>query len=67
MKAKTPVYISIGITALIVIANFGVMIRITITKIKERYKKFRLKAAEKVALSHKEKKAKYRVRKLEEL
>ena len=38
MKSKTPVYISIGITGLIVLANFGVMIRMTVNKIKAKYK-----------------------------
>ena len=38
MKSKIPVYISIGITGLIVLANFGVMIRMTVSKIKAKYK-----------------------------
>ena len=42
-KSNTPVYISIGITALIVAANFGVMIKMTVTKIKEKWKMKRSK------------------------
>ena len=43
MKSKIPVYISIGITGLIVLANFGVMIRMTVSKIKAKYKQSKQK------------------------
>ena len=33
LKSNTPVYFSIGITGLIVAANFGVMIKMTLTKL----------------------------------
>ena len=36
LKSDTPVYFSIGITGLIVIANFGVMIKMTLSKMKEK-------------------------------
>ena len=36
-------YISIGITGLIVLANFGVMIRMTVSKIKAKYKQSKQK------------------------
>lgn len=35
MQAKTPVYLSLAITVLIVMANFGVLIKMTIAKIKQ--------------------------------
>ena len=38
LKSKVPFYISILITAAIVAANFGVMIRMTISKMKQKYK-----------------------------
>ena len=36
MKSNTPVYISIGVTGIIVLANFGVMIKMTLSKIRDK-------------------------------
>ena len=38
LKSKTPIFFSVGITGLIVIANFGVMIKMTLTKMKDKWK-----------------------------
>ena len=37
MESQTPIYLSLGVTGLIVIANFGVMFKMTWSKIKEKY------------------------------
>ena len=39
LDATTPIYLSIGITVLIVSANFGVMFKMTFIKIKEKWAK----------------------------
>ena len=38
MKSNVPIYVSLVITGLIVVANFGVMIRMTIQKVKQKMK-----------------------------
>ena len=43
LKSTTPIYFSVGITGLIVVANFGVMIKMTLGKMKDKWKAKRLK------------------------
>ena len=43
LKSTTPIYFSVGITGLIVAANFGVMIKMTLGKMKDKWKAKRLK------------------------
>ena len=38
LKSDTPVYFSIAITGLIIIANFGVMIKMTVSKMQEKWR-----------------------------
>ena len=46
-------YISIGITGLIVAANFGVMIKMTVTKIKEKWRMKKSKKLQKTVQKYK--------------
>ena len=43
LKSATPIYFSVGITGLIVAANFGVMIKMTLGKIRDKWKTKRYK------------------------
>ena len=43
LKSITPIYFSVGITGLIVAANFGVMIKMTAGKIKDKLKAKKMK------------------------
>ena len=49
LKSNTPVYFSIGITGLIVVANFGVMIKMTATKLKQKLQEKKYKNLQKAA------------------
>ena len=49
LKSKTPIYLSFAITGLIVAANFGVMIRMTLIKIKDKWNNRHVKKAKELA------------------
>ena len=49
LKSKTPIVLSFTITGLIVAANFGVMIRMTLIKIKDKWNNRHVKKAKESA------------------